>query len=90
MDRSRKPFHQSIVDAIERAKTAAEMNTLGQLILETGVPKEQDNVAAAWRDKLDLLGLSDDLGVAADVLSQKPTEAVGNDAEAPQTAAIAA
>lgn len=70
-----KPFHDSIVDAINRADAAA-MSVLAQHIKETKVPKGHDAIVEAWTAKVAELGLNDDLGVADSVMAQKPKETV--------------
>jgi hypothetical protein len=70
----RKPFHESIVDAIHRAKAPTDLAALGQLIHESKIPKGHDEIAAAWIGKSGELGLNDDADVADSVMSQKPAD----------------
>ena len=67
-----KPFHESVVDAINRAESPAEMNTLAALIKETKIPKGHSEIVGVWRIKVIELGLNDDLGVTDSVMVQHP------------------
>ncbi|MEK7536945.1 MAG: hypothetical protein AAB584_00660 [Patescibacteria group bacterium] len=48
--KQRRPFHESIVDAIRRA-SYSDMRCLGKLIQETKIPKGHDAIIAAWNDR---------------------------------------
>jgi hypothetical protein len=68
-----KPFHESIVDAINIANGGA-MSTLAALIKSTKIPKGHDEIVDAWNARVFVLGLNDDLGVADSVMAQKQPE----------------
>lgn len=69
----RRPFHETIVDAINRAASSAELAVLAPLIKGTKIPKGHDEIIAAWNDRLNLLGGTrrHDYNVPADLLEQK-------------------
>lgn len=63
----RRPFHESVVDAIKRSYRV-ELHHLALLIKETSIPRGHDEVIAAWRKASD----ADDLyGVVTNLLKQK-------------------
>jgi len=47
----RKPFHESVVDAIAKAKTPDVLNALGELITDTKIPRGHDAIFEAFRVK---------------------------------------
>ncbi len=47
-----KPFHESIVDAIQETSHWERLNTLGKLITMTKVPKDHDIIIDAWNRKI--------------------------------------
>lgn len=49
------PFHETIILAIQRVTTVAELECLGQLIRETVIPKNHSAIIAAWGAKYDQL-----------------------------------
>ena len=73
MPDERKPFHESILPAIDRAtrsgKTAFEV--LAPLIRETAIPKNHDAIIEAWLQGIRELGMGNDLAVPGSVLAQK-------------------
>jgi hypothetical protein len=71
MDTILKPFHESVVDAIERASDSSQMNVIGQLLIETKIPKGWDDIVKAWNTKIHELDYYDELEVAQHVLAQK-------------------
>jgi len=76
--KQRRPFHESIVDAIRRA-SYNDMRCLGRLISETKIPKGHDEILAAWNQRLHTLHwiprwihwFNNDLDVPSELLSQK-------------------
>ena len=68
-----KPFHESIVETIERAYAPA-FESLAHLIKMTKIPKNHDAIVAAWQERIGEVGLNSDLGVPASVLEQKEAE----------------
>jgi hypothetical protein len=56
-----KPFHESIVEAIEACENLAALDTLGQLILITKIPENHDAIMAAWAHVSTELGFINDL-----------------------------
>lgn len=50
-----KPFHESIVEAINDAPDVAALNTLGALILGTKIPKNHDAIIEAWEQRAEAL-----------------------------------
>lgn len=69
-----KPFHESIVGAINAAASAAELSTLGHLITTTKIPKGHDDIVETWNLRAGNLGLNDADGVADSVMAQKQPE----------------
>ncbi|MDO8514238.1 MAG: hypothetical protein Q7S50_01710 [bacterium] len=67
-----KPFHESIVDTIERAYAPA-FETLAHLIKTTKIPKGHDAIVEAWQRRTKEVGLNSDLDVTASVKAQKKT-----------------
>ena len=69
----RRPFHETVVEAIERASRCNEQQLLGWLIMQTNIPKGHDEIIAAWKEKRMGLGLSPgfDFAVVDDLLDQK-------------------
>lgn len=45
-----KPFHESIVDAINNCETRGELITLGKLVMMTKIPKNQENIIEAFKN----------------------------------------
>ncbi len=43
-----KPFHESVVEAIHRASTEEQLRCLGELIKETEITENHDEILAAW------------------------------------------
>ena len=70
-EKPRRPFHETIVDAI-RFTSAKELELLADLIKGTKIPKNHDQIIAAWKNRCLELGWGNsDLGVPADLLEQK-------------------
>jgi hypothetical protein len=69
-----KPFHESVVDAINRATIRNELGVLAMLISETKIPKGHDAIVEAWTAKCQELGYNDPLDVSDGVLAQKHVE----------------
>lgn len=66
-----RPFHETIVGAIKRADSAAEIANLAELIKETIIPDNHANIVLAWDSHLEELGLGYDFGVPVGVLIQE-------------------
>lgn len=67
-----RPFHETIVDAIEHLWSSDEAVVLAGLIKGTKIPKDHDKIAATWKRKLGEFGQSEDcLDVPASLLAQK-------------------
>ena len=87
---TKRPFHETIVDAIGRANTYGELQLLAQLIKATKVPKNHDEIIAAWKQRWQVMGWRQgdlDLGVSANLLEQKQ-EAAAQEKDKEQTGAI--
>ncbi len=69
-EKKKRPFHESVVDAISVA-SSAELESLATLIKATKIPKGHDEIVDAWKKRAEEMCMGDDLGVPADVLSQK-------------------
>ncbi|MFH1112004.1 MAG: hypothetical protein V1712_02950 [Patescibacteria group bacterium] len=70
----RRPFHETIIDAIRNAsslKSNDPLMCLAKLIKETEIPKGHDEIIAAWNQRLPELWSGEDFGVPADLLEQK-------------------
>lgn len=71
MAKERRPFHETIVDAIREA-IIYEMRGLGKLVVETKIPKNHDEITLAWRRRLKDLDWSEkDDRVLAAINEQK-------------------
>jgi len=46
--RVRKPFHESIIDTINEARSNTEMEAIGMLLTTTIIPKGHEAIIAAW------------------------------------------
>lgn len=55
----RKPFHESIVDAIGQVRSSDALLVLGELIVKTKVPKDHEAIYQAFREKAEALGVTD-------------------------------
>jgi hypothetical protein len=69
----KKPFHESIVDAIHCA-FGADLPCLAALIKTTKVPKNHDEIIKAWKERLNYLGHAKEYGVSESVAGQKPLD----------------
>ena len=67
----RKPFHESIVDAIKEATNRTDMKLLEGLIKRTKIPKNHYAITLAWRQTCGIMGWQDDHGVSVDLQEQK-------------------
>ncbi len=75
MTKQRRPFHESIVDAIRRA-SYSDMRCLGKLIEETNIPKGHDEILSAWaRRDGELIREMSELGDVEDGLHEQKREA---------------
>lgn len=72
-DSTLKPFHDSIVDAIQRTQSGLELSRFGLLIKETKIPKGHDDIIDAWNEKAAHFGIND-MDVAESVRAQKLKE----------------
>ena len=57
----RRPFHETIVDAIHSA-SESDLKCLAKLIRETKIPKDHDAIITSWRQRLRELEISLRLG----------------------------
>ncbi|MEK7103332.1 MAG: hypothetical protein AAB870_03220, partial [Patescibacteria group bacterium] len=73
-DIERKPFHESVVDAIKSAK-AEELKIIAGIIITTKIPKNHEEIVNAWRQRLDDLGLSNDYGLLTGTVMEQAAEA---------------
>jgi hypothetical protein len=66
------PFHEAIEYVIYQANSKVEMFCLAKVIKATIIPKNHDEIIAAWNSTMKLMfGKTDDLGVPAHLLEQK-------------------
>jgi hypothetical protein len=56
----RRPFHETIVDAIRRARNSDQMDCLGALIMETKISENHDEIMAQWLCQRRRIGCSFD------------------------------
>jgi len=70
LEKKKRPFHESIVDAISTA-SSAELESLATLIKATKIPKGHDEIVEVWKKRTGEMCMGDDLGVPADILGQK-------------------
>ncbi len=70
---TKRPFHETIVDAIYHIDSSVDFAVLAPLIKATKIPKGHDEIIAAWNDRSNLLGHAgkDLFGVVADLRKQK-------------------
>lgn len=66
----RRPFHEVVVDVINRASTMNEMRLLEELLMEVQIPKGHDAIITAWQDKEGRIGWNLE-PLVADLLLQK-------------------
>lgn len=67
-----RPFHETVVDAIRNASNSSHIVCLAPLIIATSIPKNHDNIIAAWQERRKELGFeSDDVGVPFNLLKKK-------------------
>ena len=65
-----KPFHESVVDAINRAHMS-DLDALACLLKETAIPKNHDAIAVAWTQRCAEFGTSSDFAVPDSIMEQK-------------------
>lgn len=79
----RRPFHETIVDAIRETDSDEGFRTLARLIMTTEILKGHDNIIVAWKERfldIDIVDINDgDINVAAfvDLLEQKKETEAG-------------
>jgi len=66
-----KPFHESIIDAINACSSVSDLGTLADLIITTKIPKDHDVIISAFKEKMKDLDRLTDFGVEESVLEQK-------------------
>ncbi|MFH1170201.1 MAG: hypothetical protein V1704_01435 [Candidatus Vogelbacteria bacterium] len=67
-----RPFHETIVEAIEQIWSSEEAGVLARLIKRTKISKDHDKIVTTWKRKLGEFGQSEDyLDVPANLLEQK-------------------
>jgi len=73
--KKRRPFHESVVDAIQHA-SYSDMRCLVRLIQETAIPKGHDEIHAAWARRAgELIREMSELGDVEGVLLEQKREA---------------
>jgi hypothetical protein len=53
--KTRKPFHESVVDEINAARTPEQLTILGIMVIRTKIPKGHAQVREAWIDRCETL-----------------------------------
>lgn len=71
----KKPFHESIVDAIGYCPFSA-LVALARLIKSTKIPQNHDAIIEAWKRAMESINSDDDYGVPESVSGQKPVDYV--------------
>ncbi len=71
-----KPFHESIVDLIRNLKVDSpgdwpRLNQLAEIIKSTKIPKNHDEIIAAWQEQVQRLKVNWDFGVVISIGKQK-------------------
>ncbi len=94
MGKSRKPFHEALVDAINYVSESTDMSeiaVLAQLIKRTKIPAGHDEILAAWNRLCNKFGYGvgspDIIDVRAALEEQKREAAAQEAAEAAGSAA---
>jgi len=65
----KKPFHETVVEAIKHASTA-ELSLLATLLKATKIPADHDKIKEAWQKRI--AGMcSEDFGVSESLDQQK-------------------
>jgi hypothetical protein len=54
-----KPFHESIIDAVNDAAGPAELTVLAELVKRTSIPKGHKKIIEAFREQSEKLDWSD-------------------------------
>lgn len=71
-DSTLKPFHESIVDALNDADSAADVSILGQkMIMKTKIPKNHDAIVEAWEKACMRVGINDDHSLVANSVREQ-------------------
>ncbi len=85
---AKRPFHETIVDAITTINSYDELNLMARLIKATKIPKGHDEITTAWNQRMKEMGLSSyqDRGVPASLLEQKQASAVETPLPLPEEA----
>ncbi|HNX11149.1 MAG TPA: hypothetical protein PKI61_03330 [bacterium] len=65
----KKPFHEAIISEIGHA-SISDLVFLAGLLKATKIPKEHDNIIAAWKKRTEEM-TCEDFGVSEDLLEQK-------------------
>ncbi|MFA6273510.1 MAG: hypothetical protein WC673_03440 [Candidatus Paceibacterota bacterium] len=79
---TKRPFHETIIDAIHSA-SSNDLRCLATLIKATKIPKNHDEIIAAWKQQREDVGWdNEELGVSADLLEQKQEAAEKENAKA--------
>ena len=65
-----RPFHESIVRTLGRARYLTELHILGQLITDTEIPENHDKIRLAWINRMTAVGQVDN-SVLAHLNEQK-------------------
>jgi len=65
-----KPFHESVIPAINDCSVLLVLDHLAGLIKTTNIPKNHDAIISAWQKRVKILD-NDDRGVTESVLKQK-------------------
>ncbi len=73
MQTQRRPFHETIMDAIAQVNSSDELNLIATLIMATKIPKGHNEITTAWNQRLQEMGRArhEDRGVPRDLLEQK-------------------
>ena len=66
-----KPFHESILGALEEVNSPKVMIALGSLIKETKIPKGHDAVISAWVMAMQRNDVTEDHDVMESITKQK-------------------
>ena len=69
-EHTKKPFHESIVDALYQAPKN-QLVCLGNLILKTWIPKNHDQIIEAWKSCTSIESGDYPPGVIESLLKQK-------------------
>lgn len=70
----RRPLHETLVDVIRGVEASEELDCLARFIKATKIPKNQDAIIIAWKEKLEEFAFDDEnncFGVVACLEEQK-------------------